>query len=346
MKSKYSDAGVDIDKASRALDGIRDMVQSTHSRNVLRAFGAFGAPIRIDTRKYREPIIVMSMDGVGTKLKLAFATGKHDTVGQDLVNHCVNDILVQGAVPIAFMDYVATGKLEPDVVRDIVRGIVKACRENGCALAGGETAEMPEFYREGEYDLAGCILGIVERKRFLDGRRIRENDVIIGLPSSGLHTNGYSLARNVILEKAGLSPADILPEAGRSVADVLLEVHRSYFPYVRGLVEEGTLHGMVHITGGGFYDNVPRVLPESFRAVVDATAWTPPAVFEFIARRGGVSREEMYRVFNMGMGYLLITSRNRVSMTLAHLTRKGIRGTVIGRIVKGKRGIDLLLHRK
>jgi phosphoribosylformylglycinamidine cyclo-ligase len=343
VRSKYSEAGVDIDRTSRALEGIREMVQSTHSRNVLRAFGAFGAPLRIDTRKYREPILVMSMDGVGTKLRIAFATARHDTVGQDIVNHCVNDILVQGAVPLAFMDYFATGKVEPEVVRDVVKGLVRACRENGCALAGGETAEMPDFYREGEYDLAGCILGIVERKRFLDGRKIRDGDVILGLPSRGLHTNGYSLARKVILEQARLSTGDMLPGTSRSVADVLLDVHCSYLPHVRDLVTEGLVHGMVHITGGGFYDNVPRVLPDSLRAIVDARTWTPDPVFQFIEKRGEVSKEEMYRVFNMGIGFLLITARSRAARVLAHLVRSGIEGTLIGRIEKGTRGIDVIL---
>jgi phosphoribosylformylglycinamidine cyclo-ligase len=343
MPSRYSEAGVDIDRATQALEGIREMVQSTHSRNILRAFGSFGAPIRIDTKKYREPILVMSMDGVGTKLKIAFATGRHGTIGQDIVNHCVNDILVQGAEPLAFMDYFATGILAPDVVREVVQGLVRACLENGCALAGGETAEMPGFYREGEYDLAGCILGIVEKKRFVDGRKITEGDVIIGLPSRGLHTNGFSLARKVIFEKAGLSPSDDLPGTGRSAGDVLLDVHLSYLPFVRDLLAEGLVHGMIHITGGSFYDNIPRVLPSSVTAIIDAVAWTPPPVFRFIEKKGEVSKEEMYRVFNMGMGFLLIVGKRSEARVLSALSSRGIAGTRIGRIEAGAGTVDVRL---
>jgi phosphoribosylformylglycinamidine cyclo-ligase len=343
--SKYKEAGVDIDRATEALDGIRKMVQSTHLPNVLHGIGSFGALLHIGRDRYVDPVLVMSVDGVGTKLKVAFSTGKHDTVGQDLVNHCVDDILVQGAKPIAFMDYFATGKLEQGVISDVMSGLVKACLENECSLIGGETAEMPDFYREGEYDLAGCILGITERNNLIDGMSISSGDVIIGLPSTGLHTNGYSLARKIIFETKNLAVGDTFPGTNLTVGDVLLEVHRSYFRYVHELVEGKAIKGMVHITGGGFYDNVPRVLPEGITAVIDANSWSPLEVFEFLEREGEISKEEMYRVFNMGIGFLLIISKSDKESVLKHLGDSGIEGRPVGRIESGGSGVELILPR-
>jgi len=341
--SSYRDAGVDIDRAAEALDGIKEMIRSTHLPDVLRSIGSFGALVHLDSGRYTDPVLAMSVDGVGTKLKIAFATDRHETVGQDLVNHCVDDILVQGAKPIAFMDYFATGKLEPRVVQGVVSGLVKACKENSCSLVGGETAEMPDFYSEGEYDLAGCIVGIVERNNLIDGSTIAPGDLIIGLPSTGLHTNGYTLARKVVFESAGLESEDTLPGTDSTVAEILLRVHCSYYPYVIELAEAKTVKGMVHITGGGFYDNIPRIMPENVTAIVDTTAWRPLPIFRFLEEKGDISKEEMYRVFNMGMGFLLIVSERDRQKVMDHLRNRGIEGTIIGRIERGGPGLEMIL---
>jgi phosphoribosylformylglycinamidine cyclo-ligase len=341
--SRYRDAGVDIDRATQALDGVKELLQSTHLPGVLRGIGSFGALLHLGQEKYADPVLVMSVDGVGTKLKIAFMTNRHDTVGQDLVNHCVDDILVQGAKPIAFMDYFATGKLEPLVVKNVLSGLVEACKLNSCSLVGGETAEMPDFYREGEYDLAGCIVGIVEKDNLIDGTRIAPGDTIIGLPSTGLHTNGYTLARKIVFESAGLGPDDNLPGTDSTVADMLLRVHRSYYPYVIELVQAMIVKGMIHITGGGFYDNIPRVMPQNVTAIVDATAWTPNPLFRFLEEEGEITKEEMYRVFNMGMGFLLIVADSETRKVMNHLRNRGVEGVVIGRIEKGGPGLEMIL---
>ena len=280
--------------------------------------------------------LVASTDGVGTKLKVAAMARRHDTVGQDIVNHCVNDILVQGAKPLFFMDYIGTSRFEPTIFKDVIAGLCKACRQNGCALLGGETAEMPGLYPPGEYDLVGTIVGVVDKRKVIAGQGIKPGDVVIGLPSSGLHTNGYSLARKVIFDTAGLKINSKLPGTNRTVADVLLAVHRSYLKPVSALLQTVTVRGMAHITGGGFPDNIPRILPKKTVAVIDRTAWKVPPVFEFIQKHGKVDRNEMYRVFNMGIGYVIIVRKADGDRTLSLLSKAGCRGTVIGHIVRGR----------
>jgi phosphoribosylformylglycinamidine cyclo-ligase len=259
----------------------------------------------LDRTGITDPVLVASADGVGTKLRVAFMAGVHDTIGVDLVNHCVNDILVQGARPLFFLDYLATGRLDPQVAVKIVEGLARGCRENGCALLGGETAEMPGFYADGEYDVAGFIVGAVSRSRVIDGRSIRDGDVLIGLPSSGLHTNGYSLARRIAFETAGLAMSSFVPELGRSIGDVLLQPHRSYLRVITPLLEARALKGMAHITGGGITDNLPRILPDGVHAVIDRSTWQVPAVFAWLQRTGSVPREDMFRTFNMGVGMII-----------------------------------------
>jgi phosphoribosylformylglycinamidine cyclo-ligase len=287
--------------------------------------------------------LVASTDGVGTKLKVAAMAKRHDTVGQDIVNHCVNDILVQGAKPLFFMDYIGTSKFEPLIFKDVIAGLCKACSENGCALLGGETAEMPGLYPIGEYDLVGTIVGVVARKKIIAGESIRPGDVVIGLPSTGLHTNGFSLARKVIFERAGLKVNSRLPGSGKTVADALLAVHKSYLKPVSALLDRVRICGMAHITGGGFPDNIPRILPEKTVAVIDRAAWKVPPVFEFIQKHGKVDRDEMYRVFNMGIGYVIIVRKADAKKSLAILKKAGCRGTIIGCIKKGRAtGVSLL----
>ena len=281
------------------------------------------------------PVLVSSADGVGTKLKVAFMAERHDTVGQCLVNHCVNDILVQGARPLFFLDYLATGAMDESVVTDVVAGVATACLENRCALLGGETAQMPDFYADDEYDLAGFIVGIVERGRILDGSRVREGDVVSALPSNGLHTNGYTLARRIVFDHMGLRVGDEFPELDRSVGDVLLDVHRSYLTPLWPLLEDDLLHGLAHITGGGLPGNLPRVLPEGLGARIDRTAWTPPALFRVLQRAGGVDRDEMYRVFNMGVGMALVVAPDRADVVRSRLEAAGEEPRVIGSITRG-----------
>jgi phosphoribosylformylglycinamidine cyclo-ligase len=309
MTSRYADAGVDIDAKAAALARAKKAIRSTFTAGVLGDVGGFGGLFRPDFSAYREPVLVASTDGVGTKLKVAIDTGRHDTCGADLVNHCVNDILVQGARPLFFLDYVATGKVEPGLIESVIEGIARACRENGTALLGGETAEMPGFYAAGEYDLAGTIVGVVDREKILDGSRIVAGDVAAGLPSVGLQTNGYTLARKVFFESMGKTPADRLEElGGRSIGDVLLDPHLSYLRAMEPLLDAGLVHGMAHLTGGGFYDNIPRVLPVGLDVVVKSGAWDVPPVFEVIGREGDVSFEEMHRVFNMGVGMVVFVA--------------------------------------
>jgi phosphoribosylformylglycinamidine cyclo-ligase len=308
-ESRYAAAGVDIDAKAGALARAREAIRSTFTPGVLGDVGGFGGLFRPELSGYREPVLVASTDGIGTKLKIAFETGRHDSCGADLVNHCVNDILVQGASPLFFLDYIATGRLEPAVLESLIAGIARGCRENGTALLGGETAEMPGFYGAGEYDVAGTIVGIVDREKILDGSRVRAGDVVLGLPSAGLHTNGYSLARKILFEELGRRPADTIEElGGRSLADVLLAAHLSYLRPLRPLLEENLVHAMAHITGGGFYENVPRVLPEGVDVEIRSGSWPVLPVFEVIEREGKVSFEEMHRVFNMGIGMVMFVA--------------------------------------
>jgi len=306
---------------------------------VLSDQGAFGGLFSVP-KGFKEPVLVASADGVGTKLKVAIATGRNGTVGQDLVNHCINDILVQGARPLFFLDYLATGRLEPDVVADVIGGVATACTEAGVALLGGETAEMPGFYGDGEYDLAGFIVGVVGRKAILDGSSVRKGDVLVGLPSTGLHTNGYSLARKVLLDDPGFGPDDVIPELGCSVGEELLKIHRCYLNPVWPLVEKGLIHAMAHITGGGLTDNLPRVMPKNLRSVVKVGSWEIPPVFNVLAKRGEVPEDDLWRTFNMGVGMVLIVPPKRLEKVLAHLRDADCPSFPMGNIVKGERGVE------
>jgi phosphoribosylformylglycinamidine cyclo-ligase len=335
----YKQSGVDIDAGNETVSRIRELARRTFTPGVLSDIGSFSGLFRLDTSKYRNPVLVSSADGVGTKLKVAFLTRRHATIGIDLVNHCVNDILVQGAEPLFFLDYLAAGRLSPDVATEVVSGIADACRANGCALLGGETAEMPGFYADGEYDLAGFIVGIVERDRVIDGSTIEPGDLLIGLPSSGLHTNGYSLARQIVFEKLRLKPDSREPESGMTIAEVLLLPHKSYLGSVRPLVEERLVKGMAHITGGGITENLPRTLPSGTGAEIVRSSWDVSPIFRFLQRAGDIPVEEMFRTFNMGIGLILICARSASERILDSLERSGERPYLIGRVAEGDRSV-------
>jgi phosphoribosylformylglycinamidine cyclo-ligase len=339
----YRDAGVDIDEMNSAVLRMKEHVRSTFTPGVLTDLGSFGGVFALDLQRYREPALVSSIDGVGTKLKVAFATGRHDTIGIDLVSHCVNDILVQGARPLFFLDYFATGRLSQDVVVDVVKGLSEGCRAVGCALIGGETAEMPGLYADGEYDLAGCIVGIVDRERIVEGRGILPGDAVIGLSSNGLHTNGYSLARRVLFDTAGYSVHD-RPEAlgGESVGESLLIPHRCYASVVLPLLDEFRIKGMAHLTGGGFYDNIPRVLPANCSATVDRRTWPIPPIFNLIQERGRVADSEMFRTFNMGIGFVLFVQREQSPAIIERLRSGGQDAWLIGEVHRGVRAVDVI----
>ena len=330
----YREAGVDISTAAVAKERIKALARSTFSPAVLTEIGSFGGMFRADLSRYREPVLVASTDGVGTKIKVAIAAGVHDTVGYDLVAHCVDDILVQGATPLFFLDYIALGKMDPVRVEQIVSGLTRACVEFGCPLLGGETAEMPGTYAEDDYDLAGFIVGVVDRARALP-RRVAEGDVLLGLPSSGLHTNGYSLARRVLFERMGLAPDTHLSELGTTVAAALLAPHRSYVAALEPLLERDKVGALAHITGGGFPGNVPRVLPEGLGARVRRGSWEVPAVFRLIQRGGEVADDEMYRTFNMGIGMVVCVSPADLHEVEHSLERRGETSFVIGSVVAG-----------
>jgi len=325
----YARAGVDVDLGNAVKSRIHNRVKVTHGPEVLGKIGGFGGLFRPDFRGMREPVLVSSVDGVGTKLKIAFATGRHDTVGQDLVNHCVNDIAVIGARPLFFLDYIGAERLEPPVFEQILKGFTRACKEAGCALIGGETAQMPGMYQPGEYDLAGTIVGVVERRKMIDGTRIRPGDVVLGLSSNGLHTNGYSLARKILFETMGLTPDSKLEGIKGTLADELLKVHRNYQPLLAE-APAGVIRGLAHITGGGLVDNLPRVLPPTCDAVIDTGAWRIPPIFQTLEKAGQVPRPEMFQVFNMGIGMAVIVSRKDVSAF-----KKNTRAREIGRIESG-----------
>jgi phosphoribosylformylglycinamidine cyclo-ligase len=332
----YKASGVDIEAGNETVKRIRGLARSTFTPGVLSDIGSFGGLFRLDSARYRDPVLVASADGVGTKLKVAFMAGQHDTVGVDLVNHCVNDILVQGAEPLFFLDYLATGRLSPDVAASIVGGMAAACRENGCALLGGETAEMPGFYSDGEYDLAGFIVGGVERERVIAGRDIVVGDRLIGVPSSGLHTNGYSLARRIVFDHLGLKIDSHVDELGSTVGAALLEPHRSYLPLIRPLLDGGRIKGMAHITGGGITDNLPRVLQHGTAAAVDRDAWAVPVLFQWLQAGGDVPSEDMFRTFNMGIGLIVVVAEARAEQMVEEIAARGGRGAcVIGEIVSG-----------
>jgi phosphoribosylformylglycinamidine cyclo-ligase len=331
---------VNIDAKAAALARSRDAIRSTFTPGVLGDIGGFGGLFRPDFSAFREPVLVASTDGVGTKLKVAVAAGRHDTCGADLVNHCVNDILVQGARPLFFLDYIATGKLDPDVLTAVIEGIARGCRENATALLGGETAEMPGFYAAGEYDVAGTIVGVVDRAKILDGSRVRAGDVALGLPSAGLHTNGYSLARRILFEQLGKQPSDRMPELGsRSIADVLLAPHLSYGRALEPLLEADLAHAMAHITGGGFDDNIPRVLPEDVDVVIRSGSWPVLPIFEVLRREGRVTFEEMHRVFNMGIGMVVFVSAHDLPRVTKIWAAAGQSFFEIGNVVPGSRRV-------
>ena len=339
----YRDAGVDIDAMNAAVLQMRDLARATYTPGVLTDIGSFGGMFAADFAQMREPVLVSSIDGVGTKLIVANLAARHDTVGTDLVAHCANDILVQGARPLFFLDYFATGKLSPDVVVDVVRGVAEGCRNVGCALLGGETAELPGLYPEGEYDLAGCIVGVVERSRIVDGSQVMPGDAVVGLASNGLHTNGYSLARHVLFDLNGLSVHDTpVMLSGASLGDVLLSPHRCYTRPILALMDEIQIKGMAHITGGGFYDNVPRVLPADCSVTVDRRNWTIPPIFTLIQELGNVPDPEMFRVFNMGIGFVIIVERDQGLKAIERLHELGETAYLIGEVYRGPHEVDIL----
>lgn len=332
----YKSAGVDIDEASRAVDAIKPLAKSTFTRNVLTGIGSFGACFALPG--LRQPVLISSVDGVGTKLKIAFATGRHDTIGEDLVNHCVNDIAVQGATPLFFLDYLAVGRLNANVAAAIISGIARGCRANGCALIGGETAEMPGLYSEGEYDLAGAIVGAAEKSALITGTKVRAGDLLIGLPSSGLHTNGYSLARNLLFEVARLAPDSPLQGLGLSVAEELLKVHRSYLKPIQALHKAGVLQGAAHITGGGITDNTPRILPKGLAAMIDTASWQIPPIFELLRKLGDLDPADYRRTFNLGIGMILVVPKSGMSRAERALKRSGEPYYLVGHIARQRRG--------
>jgi phosphoribosylformylglycinamidine cyclo-ligase len=349
MKQKaYAAAGVDIDLGNRVKATLPQLLASTHRREVLGKVGGFGGLFALDVKKYREPILVSSVDGVGTKLKLAFVLDKHDTIGADLVNHCVNDIAVLGAEPLFFLDYLGTGKLEPHVFTDIIKGFARACAENNCALIGGETAQMPGFYQKGEYDVSGTIVGVVEKSKMLNGQKtIRRGDIVIGIESSGLHTNGYSLGRKIFFEQLKLKPSSRIPGSKLTLGAELLKVHISYGPLVQKLLahfnksqianrKSQIVKAFAHITGGGFVDNIPRVLPKSLDVLIKKGSWEMLPVFKIIAEKSGVPDEELYQVFNMGIGMVSIVSAEKASAILKFIRAQKHKAWIIGEVVNGK----------
>jgi phosphoribosylformylglycinamidine cyclo-ligase len=328
-RKAYARAGVDVDLGNRLKRGIHQLARTTHGPQVLGTIGGFGGLFAPNFRGMRAPVLVASVDGVGTKLKIAFAMNRHDTVGADLVNHCVNDIAVLGARPLFFLDYIGAEKLDPRVFYELLRGFTRACRAAKCALIGGETAQMPGMYRRGEYDLAGCIVGVVDRKDIIDGNRIKPGDVILGLPSNGLHTNGFSLARKILLDQLRLKLSSPIPGVKRTFGEELLRVHKNYQPLLVKLPRT-MIHGLAHITGGGLVDNLPRVLPKNCDALIETRSWRVPPIFKFIAEKGNIDRAEMYQIFNMGIGMAVIVSESDATKA-----KRALRAHVIGKIERG-----------
>jgi phosphoribosylformylglycinamidine cyclo-ligase len=344
MKDKsltYKDAGVDVNEGARAVKLMREHVKKTLNPNVLCDIGGFGGLFQLDLTGYKNPVLVSGTDGVGTKLKIAFLMDKHDTVGQDCVAMCINDVLCQGAKPLFFLDYVATGKLEPEKIADIVKGISNGCIQAQCALIGGETAEMPGFYEDGEYDLAGFAVGMVDRDKIIDGSKITKGDVLIGLPSSGIHSNGYSLVRKLFFDTLGYSVKKDIDELGATLGDVLLEPTRIYVKQCIPLIEKYDIKGMIHMTGGGFYENIPRILSEELKAVIEIGSWPILPIFEQIQRLGNIERDEMFATFNMGIGMILVVSQKDADSILKDLSDMNEKACVIGEIASGKHGVEL-----
>lgn len=339
-KLTYRDAGVDIDAGNLSVKLIKDSVRATYRPEVLGDLGGFGGLFAMSTR-YKEPVLVSGTDGVGTKLRFAFLLNKHDTIGQDAVAMCVNDILVQGAEPLFFLDYLAVGRLEPEQVADIVRGVANACRESGCALIGGETAEMAGFYAEGEYDIAGFAVGVVEKSRIITSERVKAGDVILGLPSSGVHSNGYSLVRKIVFDVKGFRGDEYIDELGRTIGEELLTPTRLYPKACLPLIEKFDIHGMVHVTGGGYYENIPRALPDGMGADIDAAAWPVPPVFRLLKEWGNVDWREMYRTFNMGIGMMIIAGADEAEGIKADLASRGEAVYEIGRVTRGSHEVTV-----
>jgi phosphoribosylformylglycinamidine cyclo-ligase len=333
----YADAGVSIDNANRAVAKIREYARSTFNERTLTEIGSFGGMFSGAFPNMAEPVLVASADGVGTKLKLAFETGIHNTVGADLVNHCVNDILVQGARPLFFLDYFATGKLEPDVTASVVEGMARACKENGCVLLGGETAEMPDFYPPGEYDLAGFIVGVVDKQKVIDGKSIAPGDLVLGIPSNGLQTNGYSLARKLFFEVGGYNTETYLDELASTVGEALLATHQSFLPQIGQLLDGGTIKGLVHITGGGFLENIPRILPDGVSVEINRGTWPELPVFGLMQKLGNVSDHEMFRTFNMGIGMIVVCRANDADSVMSAIPEC----KKIGQVVAGSKSVDI-----
>ena len=336
----YADAGVDISSGDRAKDRIKYLAKRTFNRSVLGGIGGFGALFQLDLKKWEEPILVSSADGVGTKLKLAFDLGIHNTVGQDLVNHCVNDIAVQGATPLFFLDYLATGKLDPSVIEQVVTGLADGCKANGCALIGGETAQMPGFYADGEYDLAGFIVGAVDKAKLITGATIAPGDIVLGLPSTGLHTNGYSLARKLFFDVAKYKPTQYIGAIGDKAGTALMKVHRSYLSIMQKLANAGLAAGMAHITGGGITENLPRILPKGTCAQIELDSWPVLPIFQHLQALGQVPQDEMLRTFNMGVGLIVVVPADKFSKAKALLNRAEEKFYVIGRIGKADKTSD------
>jgi phosphoribosylformylglycinamidine cyclo-ligase len=341
--TSYKDAGVDIDESDRAVGAIRKMARTTFTKGVLTDIGSFGGCFALP--KMKSPVLVSSVDGVGTKLKIAFATGRHESIGEDLVNHCVNDIAVQGATPLFFLDYLAVGRLQAGVAAQIVSGIARGCKANGCALIGGETAEMPGMYADGEYDLAGAIVGAVEKNKIITGAKVRAGDALLALASTGLHTNGYSLARKLLFEVAKLKPESRLAETGSILADELLRVHRSYLKPLQALIKAGALAGAAHITGGGITDNLPRVLPKGLAATIETTSWQTPPLFEMLRHIGQVPEDDWRRTFNLGVGMIFAVPQAKLAAARRALKKIGEEPWVIGEITKERRGAAKVEYR-
>lgn len=338
----YSDAGVSIDRANAATARIKELARKTFNERTLTEIGSFGGMFDAAFPNMKQPVLVASADGVGTKLKIAFLANVHNTIGQDLVNHCVNDVLVQGARPLFFMDYFATGTLDPEIAAEVVHGMSKACQENGCVLLGGETAEMPGMYSAGEYDLAGFIVGIVDRERVIDGKQIAAGDVVLGLPSKGLHTNGYSLARKLLFEVGDYSISTVLPELETTIGNILLEKHKSYLRPLKGLLDSGTIKGLAHITGGGLLENIPRILPENVAVDIKRGTWNELPIFGLLQELGNVSDAEMFRSFNMGIGMVIICAENDKEQIKSHLAEQDEICSEIGHVVKGKCEVHII----
>jgi phosphoribosylformylglycinamidine cyclo-ligase len=338
----YKKSGVDINKADLAKNRIKKLVRSTFDYNVLTDIGSFGGFYSLAHKKYKNPVLVSSTDSVGTKLKLAFQMNKHHTIGEDIVNHCVNDILVHGAKPLFFLDYIGIGKLSPEVIQEIIKGLVRGCKKNNCSLVGGEMAQLPEFYKPQEYDLVGFVVGVVEKKKIIDGSKIVPGDVLLGLGSNGLHTNGYTLARKVLFEIGEYRVDDYVKELRNSIGKELLKVHKSYVNSIFRVLRKHQIKGMAHITGGGIEGNLIRILPERCQAKVDVSAWKVLPIFNLIQRVGDVKTEEMYKVFNMGIGLILVVSKNNAGKIKKELEKNGEKVYRIGEIVSGTKEVKLI----